>query len=412
MKNLYTIIMVAAGLLMSVACMKETVEPEQQISGDFVPSPDNPLDGCFSYVVFQKGYYAVKLSNNFYYFAENKLWNCNERNFSSLAKIPYYISGGELFLEGKSQGAISLKGDVLTINGRKYEKLRGFSEKHFFKIIPASTTVTSDYSTHSISVPYTITSEYPATHAELTVSCKESWVENISVSADKITFNVQENNSRTQRNANLDLILPYAETVRVNLTQSYASSSLSFTPSSQSAPYTSGSYSFTYAVTNPRVGVNVTAVSQSDWITDVVVSGNTVSYKVAENNSGTSRTGRISLAYGDFASKNFYVEQSWSSSSITLTPSSQNTDYTGGTYSFQYAVTNPREGVTVTAVSQNDWITEVAISGNTVSYKVAENNSSAARVGKVRLSYGSYATKDFTVNQSGKPVQSLSLNKF
>jgi hypothetical protein len=117
------------------------------------------------------------------------------------------------------------------------------------------------------------------------------------------------------------------------------------------------------------------------------------------------------LTYGSYASAEFTVTQKWTASSITMTPSSQTTDYTGGLFNFSYAISNPRSNTSVTASSQASWITNVAVSGNTISYKVAENNLGAQRTGKIKLTYGSYATAEFSVTQTGKPVVSLTLNK-
>ena len=268
---------------------------------------------------------------------------------------------------------------------------------------------TVSYIQSSQSLSYTI--ENPLPGSALAVSCTAGWVKNIVIGAESVTFDVEENPGTASRTATLTCSYRGAADVSFALTQSGAVTTIVTSPTSQSCTYTGGDFSFNFTVENPRQGLDVTAASQNDWITGVTLSGNTVSYKVAENNSGSSRTGKIKLSYGTFASKEFSVSQSWSASVITTTPTSQAVTYTGGSFSLDFSVSNPREGVTVTAASQNDWITDVTVSTDKVSYNVSENNSGIARVGKVRLSYGDYATKDFTVNQSGKPVQSLSLNK-
>ena len=62
-----------------------------------------------------------------------------------------------------------------------------------------------------------------------------------------------------------------------------------------SLPYTASSGSFGFTITNPVSGAAVTATTADDWITPSV-SGNTVSFQVAEN-IGNGRSGNITLSY-------------------------------------------------------------------------------------------------------------------
>ena len=264
-----------------------------------------------------------------------------------------------------------------------------------------TTTPTSQevaYTGDSFSFDFTIAN--PREGASVTATSQSDWITDVQLSGNTVSYKVTENNFGSSRTGKIKLTYGSYATTEFSVTQSWSSAAITITPTSQDVAYTGGAYSFDFAVTNPREGASITAVSQSDWITDVQLSGNTVSYKVTENNFGSSRTGKIKLTYGSYATTEFSVTQSWSSAAITITPTSQDVAYTGGAYSFDFAVTNPREGASITAVSQSDWIIDVELSGNTVSYKVAENNSGSSRLGKIKLTYGSYATKEFDVSQS------------
>lgn len=61
-----------------------------------------------------------------------------------------------------------------------------------------------------------------------------------------------------------------------------------------------GSASFTYTLMNPKDGNEVSASTDEDWITDIIVDdvNSIISYTVAENTSETPREGVIELNYG------------------------------------------------------------------------------------------------------------------
>ena len=276
-------------------------------------------------------------------------------------------------------------------------------------IVTTPTSQSCTYTGGDFSFDFSI--ENPRQGISLSAATLPSWITDVTISGNTVSYKVAENNSGSARNGKIKLSYGAFATKEFIVFQSWSASAIATTPPSQEVTYTGGDFSFDFSIENPRQGANMTATSLSSWITDVSISGNKVSYKVAENNSGSSRTGKIKLSYGTLASKEFSVSQSWSAAAITTTPISQDVSYAGGSFSLDFSVSNPREGVVVTAASQSDWITDVSLSGNKVSYKVAENNSSAQRSANITLSYGSFATKSFSITQTGKPVQSITLNK-
>ena len=69
----------------------------------------------------------------------------------------------------------------------------------------------------------------------------------------------------------------------------------------------------------------------------------------------------------------------------------------GGTGEITYTIENSRKGVSLTASTTVDWITDITI-GDSVTYTVAENTSNEERRGTVELCYGT-ATKQVVVKQ-------------
>lgn len=60
-----------------------------------------------------------------------------------------------------------------------------------------------------------------------------------------------------------------------------------------------GEGSFTYTLTNPKDGIQLTVSEDADWITDVVTSEGVVTYTVAPNKTEDIREAEITLTYGD-----------------------------------------------------------------------------------------------------------------
>ena len=276
-------------------------------------------------------------------------------------------------------------------------------------IVLPSAANTVDYTGQSVSIPYSITG--PVAGSSLSAKCSATWVKNISVTSSAVECTVDENRGNTSRNATFTLSYSGAADVTYVLTQDWASTSITTSPGALSCDYTGGSFSFGVNVQNPRSGVVVTATSKANWITNVALTDGEVSFKVAENNTSSARTGEIELKYGSFSSYSFKVTQEWATTTIVLTPSSAEVGYTGGVGTFNFEVRNPRAGISVAAVSQVAWITDVSITGNRVTYTVGENNSAVSRTGKIKLAYSSYAAVEYSVMQFSQPVQSLSLDK-
>lgn len=76
----------------------------------------------------------------------------------------------------------------------------------------------------------------------------------------------------------------------------------------------------------------------------------------------------------------------------------------GGEGSFTYTLSNPKDGKTVSATVNVDWIENLAVNqeAKTVSYNVAENASEEAREGTITLSYEGAESVDVVIAQEGK----------
>ena len=227
-----------------------------------------------------------------------------------------------------------------------------------------------------------------------TVSCSESWVTNLKDNNGTVTFDVAENNSGSSRTASIDVTYKYgsySSSKTLVLTQSYSAPVITITPSSLSTDYSAKSLSFGYEVSNPRDGGKSTVSCSESWVTNLKDNNGTVTFDVAENNSGSSRTASIDVTYkyGSYSSsKTLVLTQSYSAPVITITPSSLSTDYSAKSLSFGYEVSNPRDGGKSTVSCSESWVTNLKDNNGTVTFDVADCNSGGAfRTASITLTY-------------------------
>ena len=261
-------------------------------------------------------------------------------------------------------------------------------------IRPAVTEMSFDCISREVSLSYMI--ENPVEGEVLTVTTDAEWISKIRVEKDRVVVLLASNEDGTAREAVLRLSYKEANPVEVKVSQSFPNLTLS--QESQETDYSSKTLSFTYSVNNAAEGQVLEAVSGVAWISGIAVDGNTVTYIVSENNSGSSRSGEITLTYAGVV-RTFTVTQSYSASVLRLTQSEGGSDYAGGTYEFGWSVTNEREGESVRATSISDWITAISVSGGKVSYKVGLNATGKSRSGEIVVKY-STATATYKVTQS------------
>ena len=272
-------------------------------------------------------------------------------------------------------------------------------------IRPAVTEMSFDCISREVSLSYMI--ENPVEGEVLTVTTDAEWISEIRVEKDRVVVLLASNEDGTAREAVLLLSYKEANPVEVKVSQSFPSLTLS--QESQETDYSSKTLSFTYSVNNAAEGQVLEAVSGVAWISGIAVDGNTVTYTVSENNSGSSRSGEITLTYAGVV-RIFTVTQSYSAASITLSSSSQTTDYASKSLNFTVSITNPKENLSLSGEATAEWIQDLTINGNTVSYTVDKNTSANQREDTITINYES-DSKEFKLIQTGHPVTELTLNK-
>ena len=158
-----------------------------------------------------------------------------------------------------------------------------------------------------------------------------------------------------------------------------------------------------YTLENAVEGVELNATCEADWVTDLVAGDNVV-FKVVAN-EGEARTTKVVVSY-DTQSFEVTVNQAakgGNSSAPSINISSDNPmtlNHKEQTATISYYITNPIEGVSLTASENADWINQLSVNeANREVVFMVDYNSGDAREAVVTLTYGLLEEK-VTIKQS------------
>ena len=194
---------------------------------------------------------------------------------------------------------------IITLSYPSAEDMKVSVTQRAAEINLDNTSVTLGYAASSSSFTYSIPD--PQDGYTLKVEVSHDWITDVKDNGSSISFSVKENNIGSSRTGKITLTYGGISKEFV-VTQTYSATSIAFTPTSASHDYTSGAYNFKYTISNPREGQEASVLTSDTWITGVTDSNGTVSYTVVENNSGSSRIGKITVTYAG-VSKQFIVTQ-------------------------------------------------------------------------------------------------------
>ena len=149
-----------------------------------------------------------------------------------------------------------------------------------------------------------------------------------------------------------------------------------------------------YSITNPLEGATVTATADVEWISDFSYEADRVSFAIAANETGSERSGKVTLSY-DVHTITVGVLQSSlggdvSGPYVSLT-TRNNMEFTavGGDGEIGYVLYNVEEGTVPNVVSNVDWITNIEVEAEVVKFQVSTNRTTEVRNGNIALAIGS-----------------------
>lgn len=210
-----------------------------------------------------------------------------------------------------------------------------------------------------------------ATTGTITASCNYSWV-TTSVSGSTVTIKAAANLTGAARSCSVTVRAGGGAYKTYIVSQAAHSLTLGASTVSPTPEY----LSYTIDVTSSYGSWTVTA--NNDWLS-TVRTGNTFIVYVSENNTGSKRTGTVTVSGGG-VSRTLTVNQS--AEELTINDTALNPD--GAAQSYSIYVTSKYGSWVVDSVSGDGWLKAVR-TGNTVTISMSKNTTGAQRVGVVKL---------------------------
>lgn len=228
---------------------------------------------------------------------------------------------------------------------------------------------------------------------ELEATCEADWVTDL-VAGDNIVFKVVANESEARTTKVVVSYDTQSFEVTVNQAAKGGNSSAPSINISSDNPMTLNhkeqTATISYYITNPIEGVSLTASENADWINQLSVNeANREVVFMVDYNSGDAREAVITLTYGLIEEK-VTIQQS---EYVELAPeinvvSDLTVAFEGGAQSLEYSIENTKEGVELTATCEAEWITNLAVTADAITFDVAANDTEEVRNATINLVYG------------------------
>lgn len=233
---------------------------------------------------------------------------------------------------------------------------------------------------------------------ELKATCEADWVTDL-VAGDNVVFKVvaNEGEARTTK-----VVVEYdTQSFEVTVNQA-AKGSNTTAPAIKITSQNPMTFnhkeqmgSITYTIDNPIEGVNLTASANASWISQVKVDAtNSEVVFVVAANSGDAREAAITLTYGMLEQKVTINQSEYVELAPEIVVTSELTvNFEGGAQSIEYSIENPKEGVELTATCDDEWISNIAVAADVITFDVAANETEEVRNAVINLAYGDITTK-------------------
>ncbi len=405
----YKSLLVLSLAVVLTSCKMAEIQDNISISGYWAQL--NSVSQAKSFVRFDKGLFYTYSLPEALTVVNGTVWGYDEDEFkeSEVGRCWYSIDGGVLQIHADQNdrtGQVSVSGDKLTWDGVEYVSVKSFREANYSRIQPEKDRISLSYAAESEAIKVKIMNPLP--NAIMKAETSTQWIRNLSYSNELLSFDVTEVQALAA--GTITLSYPGAEDVRLVVSRS---SGIRIVVDKQdlSYGYKSQSVSLGYRITGADASARISAEKEpwnATWLKNLNVSDGFISFELDENNTGETRAATIRLhtQYADDVT--ISLSQLSSSTSISLAPSYENTDYKQKSLSFRFSIKDPQEGRSLEAKSDDNWISDISVVDDVVSYKTTENTSLRTREGTISLVYGN-VTALYTVRQTANIVD-LSLS--
>ncbi|MBO5901859.1 MAG: Omp28-related outer membrane protein [Alistipes sp.] len=165
-----------------------------------------------------------------------------------------------------------------------------------------------------------------------------------------------------------------------------------------------GEYAIIYSISQEVEGVELEASTPTEWITDLVVADK-ITFKVAKNRDVEQRVGFINVSYGADEYTIGVEQRGWGDKSdikLDVETTKVVLSAVGTSVEVKYTLTGAdEEGAMPKATLENaDWVTNIVVESDKVSFDVAANLSTQERKTTLYLNYDT-ATATISIVQEG-----------
>ena len=228
------------------------------------------------------------------------------------------------------------------------------------------------------------------------VTCTAEWIDEVVSSKDSISFKVVPNEIAEARSTKM-YVECYGDVYNVVVNQEAAEPVCVLDAMEQKYGCEGGSGKVGYK-TNTPTPTQPTAESTSEWISNVNVDEDGITYEVAPNDMAEARQGTIVVNYNG-KSQEVTVSQSGAEPRLDIV-GEKTYEYKSVADTLAFT-TNTLEKIVPVVSSENEWIKDLTSTEDNISYRITTNRNSEARQGVVNVEAFDKTT-EVIINQSGR----------
>lgn len=212
------------------------------------------------------------------------------------------------------------------------------------------------------------------------------------------------------------LLFAACETTNPDTSKEGLTPEITVTPSGiVTMPAAGGDVELAYRVINPTEGVQLEATTTDEWITNIAVEAERLTFSVERNHSEQQRVGMVTLCYTGAEELTIAIQQNeaLAAGDVRLSITSERKtifEAVGGTGEVAYMLECDEADAMPEVVSDVEWITIDEITSKSISYTVARNPVEQKRTGHITLSF-SGKSAEATIEQKAAeflPILSVS----
>lgn len=253
----------------------------------------------------------------------------------------------------------------------------------------------------SITLTYQLNN--PINGATISIISKEDWISDIDKETPGfIKFNVKPNQSENSRETTIEINYPeLTNSIQILLIQS-GIIEINLEKDVVEVPYEGCRQEVKYTITNPASNAELTTEHNAEWIQDIAVSKDVISFTVHKNNLMETRETAIIVKYSAISTVSIITikQEAAPAPIIKLSTTEISIPAEGGSGKVEYEIINPNENIDIAIQCKEEWVEFLDTKNSAITFNVNENTSGESRNAIVNITYeGAENQASFTISQ-------------